>query len=76
MGAVELRSGIHKIVDSIQNEQLLQALYDFLKVKQEAKPGKLWATLTEEQKQEVLLALEESENEANLIELKDFFKKD
>ncbi len=30
MGTIELKSNIHKIVDGIQNEQLLKALYNFL----------------------------------------------
>lgn len=68
MGTVEIRLGIHKIVDGIQDEQLLKTIYDFLKVREAAKPGRLWDSLTEEQKQEVLLAYDESENEINLID--------
>ena len=75
MGTVELRSGIHEIVDRIQNEQLLQTLYDFLKVRESHKSGGLWNSLTEEQKQEVLLAYEESEDETNLVERGKVFKK-
>lgn len=75
MGTLELKSNIHKIVDGIQNEQLLQTLYNFLKASQSSKSGKLWNSLTEEQKQEVLLAFEESENEENLIDREQFFKR-
>jgi hypothetical protein len=67
MGTIDLKSNIHKIVDGIQSEQLLQTLYDFLKVRESDKPGRFWGTLTEEQKQEVLLAYDESEDENNLI---------
>jgi hypothetical protein len=74
MGTIELKSSIHKIVDSIQSEQLLKTLYDFLKSR-DAKPGQLWETLTPEQKNEVLLAYEESEDDNNLIDSKDLFKK-
>ena len=35
MGTVELKTNIHKIVDGIQNEQLLQTLYDFFKSKRD-----------------------------------------
>lgn len=70
-----MRSGIHEIVDRIQNEQLLQTLYDFLKVRESHKPGGLWNSLTEEQKQEVLLAYEESEDETNLVDREEVFKK-
>ena len=70
-----MRSNIHKIVDQIQNEQLLQTLYDFLKAKESHEPGGFWNSLTEEQKQEVLLAYEESEDKANLLDRGEVFKK-
>ena len=76
MSTVDLKSSIHKIIDGIQSEQLLQAIYDFLKVRESNKPGQLWDSLTEEQKQEVLLAYEESEDDNNLIERDKFFEKD
>lgn len=75
MGTAELRSSIHAIVDRIQNEQLLQALHDFLKTKDSSQPGHLWNTLSEEQKQEVLLAYEEAEDEANLVDREEVFNK-
>lgn len=75
MGTIELKSNIHKIVDGIQNEQLLQTLYDFLKVRATSKPGRLWNSLTEEQKQENLLAYDESEDEDNLVDRNKVLKK-
>jgi len=73
MGTIDLKSNIHKIVDGIQSEQLLQTLYDFLKVRETNKSGRLWNTLTEEQKQEVLLAYDESEDENNLVDREKVF---
>lgn len=70
----ELKLNIHKIVDGIENEQLLKTLYDFLKVRDTNKSG-YWVSLTEEQKQEVLLAYEESEDETNLVARENVFKK-
>ena len=75
MGTVELRRSIHKIVDKIDNEELLQTLHDFLKIRTTTKPGRLWDSLTVKQKQEVLLAYEESEDESNLIPKEEAFKK-
>lgn len=75
MRTIELKTNIHKIVDGIQSEQLLRTIYDFLKVREKSKPGHLWASLTEEQKQDVLLAYEESEDENNLIESGKIFKR-
>ena len=74
METIELKSSIHKIVDGIQNEQLLKTIYDFLKIRETSKPGRLWDSLTEDQKQEVLLAYDESEDENNLIDREKVFK--
>lgn len=74
MGTIELKSNIHKIVDGIQSEQLLQAIYDFLKTREKNKSSRLWDTLTEEQKQEVLLSFDESEDENNLLDRDQVFK--
>jgi len=75
MRTVDLKSNIHKIVDGIQSEQLLQTIYDFLKARETDQKGKLWDTLTEEQKKEVLLAFDESEDENNLIDREEVFKR-
>jgi hypothetical protein len=67
MGTIELKSNIHKIVDSIQSEQFLQSVYEFLKERENSKGG-LWDSLSERQKQEVMLAFEESEDENNITD--------
>jgi len=41
MKTLELKSNIHKIVEEIQSEQLLQSLYDFLRTWESSKPGEL-----------------------------------
>ncbi|MVN20973.1 hypothetical protein GO621_05410 [Mucilaginibacter sp. HMF7410] len=74
MEALELKFHIHQIVDAIQNEQVLQTLYDFLKSKENEKDGSLWESLNEEQKKEVMLAFEESEDEGNLVDAKTVFR--
>jgi len=74
MGTIELKVSIHKIVDGIQNEQLLRTLYDFLKGRQHGKTGELWDGLSQEQKSEVLLAFDESDDDTNLIDSKQIFK--
>ncbi len=74
MGTIELKSNIHKIVDSIQSEQLLQSVYDFLK-EGETTNGRLWDSLNENQRREVMLAFEESEDEGSLIHNNDVFRK-
>jgi len=67
MTAIDLKSSLHKIVDKIDNEELLRTIYDFLKLRENSQEGRIWKTLTEEQKREVFLSYEESEDENNLI---------
>jgi hypothetical protein len=73
MGAIELKSDLHKIIDKIQNEDLLSSLYDFLKTRETIKAGNLWDSLTTVQKEEVLMAYSESEEDENLIDRDQFF---
>lgn len=68
MRTAELRSELHNIVDRIQDDRLLQAVYYFLSQRESSEEGPMWKSLTEEQRKEVLLAYEESENEKNLID--------
>ncbi|MEX8548282.1 MAG: hypothetical protein V5804_11830 [Mucilaginibacter sp.] len=74
MKATELRSAIHRIVKATENEQVLQACYDFLKLKQNEKDDSIWKSLNEEQQDEILLAYEESNQSKNLIDAKTVFK--
>lgn len=67
MGTVELKSDLHKILDRIDNEQLLKTIYDFLKQRENAKDGQIWESLSAEQREEVLLSYEESQDDKNLI---------
>lgn len=75
MGTIELKSNLHKIVDKIDNEQMLHAVYDFLKQRIDCKEGQIWKSLAEEQKKEVYLSYEESENDDNLMNWEDIKKK-
>lgn len=71
MGTIELKSNLHKIVDRIEDEQLLRAIYSFLEKRENSEDGRMWRQLTDEQKEEVLQAYEESEDDSNLIDDKD-----
>lgn len=75
MEALNLKSNIHKIVDGIQNEELLKSLYNFLKNRQDSKSDQFWDRLSVEQKEEILLAFEESENEQNILDREQFFQR-
>lgn len=62
------------MVDRIEDERLLRAVYDFLEVREKSTEGQLWKTLTTEQKQEVLQAYEDSENGSTLTDDKDVWR--
>lgn len=74
MGTLELKTNIHSIVDNIQNEQLLQTIYDFLRLRDNTQTGKIWDTLSQDERNEILSAYDESENNNNLIEASAIFK--
>lgn len=76
METLKLKNDIHQIIDRIENPELLQSLYDFLKVRENSKSGSLWKSLSEDQKRDVLLSFEESEDEKNLIPRNQLFHSD
>jgi len=76
MGTLELKANIHNIVESIQNEQLLQAVYDFLKLKENTQTGKIWNSVSQAERDEVLLAYEESKDKSNVIPISELFKRE
>ena len=75
MGTTELKTDLHKILDRIENEQLLRTIYDFLKQRENTQEGQIWKTLSDEQKNEVYLSYEESMEENNLIDWETIKKK-
>ena len=75
MESVDLKSSIHQIIDRIESEQLLTTIYDFIKLRENEKDSPIWQLLSTDQKQHVLASYEESEDDSNLIDAKDVFKK-
>jgi hypothetical protein len=75
MGTIKLKTNLHKILDRIENEQLLRTIYDFLRQRENAQEGEIWKSLTEEQKKEVYLSYGESEDDKNLIDWQTLMKK-
>ena len=75
MNTIELKKSFHLLIDSIDNESLLINFYDIIKKRSSAKDGQLWEKLTNKDKDELLLALEESEDPENLISHEEMKKK-
>lgn len=74
MPTVELKSQLIKLVEEIQNDELLETLVDFLSGRNKTSKQDLWSDLNPEQKQEVMDAYEESENEENLVDKDRLFR--
>lgn len=62
-----IKSDFHRLIDRIDNEELLSAFYQLLEKRSEQQTGKLWDSLTEEEKNELLLSYNESQDESNWI---------
>jgi len=75
MNTLELKRSFHSLIDSIENEKLLSAFYELIRKRVSVKDGKLWEKLTDEERNELLLAFEESEEDDNLISNREMKKK-
>jgi len=75
MKAIEIKKNFHLLIDSIENENLLINFYDLIKKRSSTTDGQLWNRLTQQEQEELLLALDESENFENLISHEEMIKK-
>ena len=75
MNTIELKKNFHLLIDSIDNEDLLASFYDLIKKRSAAKEGQLWNSLTYKEQEELISALEESENSDYLISNDEMKKK-
>jgi len=75
MNTLELRRNFHLLIDSIDNENILFKFYELILNKKNEKENVLWNNLTNEQRRELNLAFEESEESKNLISNDELKKK-
>jgi hypothetical protein len=75
MTTLELKNNFHHLIDSIENENLLQKFYELMLRKRASKDGRLWTKLSEDEIDELLIANEECENPDNLIPHEEMKKK-
>lgn len=64
----DIKSNFHRLIDDTDNERLLMKFYDLLIKSKVQKEGELWNRLSEEQKNELLVAESESHYQKNLID--------
>lgn len=61
-----LKKEFHDLIDKIDNDLLLEQFYKALNYRNNNSRYELWDSLSESEKEEVLLAFEESKDENNL----------
>ena len=75
MDEIQLKSRLHSFIDQIDNVELLKDYYNELKGIIRNKKSRIWDSLSEQQKIEILLSYEESEQDENLIDNDEVMKK-
>ena len=75
MTTLELKHSFHQLIDSIDNESLLQKFYELMLRKRAAKDGNLWNSLSGEEIDELLKANDEVEHPDNQVSHDDMRKK-
>jgi len=64
--AISIKQKLHNLIDNIENESILNQVYELIYKKNASAENDLWSKLSTEQQQEVLLSLEESNDPNNL----------
>ncbi|HEY2583563.1 MAG TPA: hypothetical protein VGI43_17255 [Mucilaginibacter sp.] len=64
---MNIKDDFHQLIDNIEDEQLLQHFYQLIQKISDGQNGHLWNNLTEDKKNELLLAYEESFDADNLL---------
>ena len=68
MNKTVLKSNLHKLIDQIDNQNILEEFYNEIKIILERSQGNIWDKLNEDQKKDILLSYEESEIDNNLLD--------
>jgi predicted CopG family antitoxin len=76
MTAVELRNNLHTLIDELSNESVLGTIYELLLSLKNSNDSAtdIWDLLTEEQREELDLAILESEDDRNFVSHEDVMK--
>ena len=66
MTTLELKSNVHSLIDTINDENILYRCYEIILALKNSKEGTLWNRLSNEEKEE-LLQIEKNIHSSNLI---------
>lgn len=69
------KEAFHKLIDRIENEEILKGYFELILRLNSNQTGKLWDSLSSEEKGELLLSYEESLDPQNLISHEDVMAK-
>lgn len=72
--SIKLKDDFHKLIDKVQDEELLKMVYKILLEKTESAPGEVWNSLTKAQQEDLILSDEESNYESKCISEEEFRK--
>ena len=64
---MKIKDDFHHLIDSIEDEKLLEACYQLIQKISNEHNGHLWNSLTDDQRTELLIAYEESFDDHNLL---------
>jgi hypothetical protein len=67
--AAQIKDNLHSLIDKIDNDALLELVYELLDSKNSSKEGELINSLSEVQRKELYESYEDSQDESNLIDL-------
>lgn len=65
----------HKLIDSVNNEGLLESFFKLFNSQIQRTEGQLWESLTKDEQRELLLSYDESFDDSNLTDHKVVKKK-
>lgn len=65
---MKTREEFHKLIDTIEDDEVLKSSYKLVSVLIKKTEGELWNTLSSDERAELLLSYEESLDEKNLVE--------
>jgi hypothetical protein len=66
-GAEQIKEKFHLLIDRIEDQELVKVYFELIQMLNQNESGKLWNGLTEEEKNELVISFEESNDLNNLI---------
>lgn len=66
-GEEQIKEKFHLLIDRIEDQELVKVYYELVQMLNQNESGKLWNGLTEDEKNELLVSYEESNDPNNLI---------